>query len=159
MARTKLSARKSIGGKGKTLKKPTFPPGYGEGKNGQIMIKSLVGFKYAHKALSSSITGTESHLHHSRPGTVALREIRKFQKSTKHLIPKLPMQRLIREIAAEYKDDLQFQPSAIEALHEACEAYIAEYLNHANLVALHAKRVTIQPKDMELVKKIRGQSL
>jgi histone H3 len=86
---------------------------------------------------------------------VALREIRKYQKSTQHLIPKLPFQRLVKEIASEYKTDLRFQPSAVKALQEASEAYLVGLFDDANLVAIHGKRVTIQPKDVELVRRIR----
>lgn len=51
-----------------------------------------------------------------RPGTVALREIRRYQKSTELLIRKLPFQRLVREIAQDFKTDLRFQSAAIGAL-------------------------------------------
>ena len=81
-----------------------------------------------------------------RPGTVALREIRRFQKTTELLIPKLPFQRLVREIALNYKKDLRFQSSAIGALQEASEAYITGLLEDANMCAIHANRVTIQVK-------------
>merc|ERR1712231_50580 len=91
-----------------------------------------------------------------RPGTVALREIRKFQKSTELLIRKLPFQRLVREIASEYKNDLRFQSSAVLALQEASEAYMVGLFEDTNLCAIHAKRVTIMPKDMQLAKRIRG---
>ena len=85
-----------------------------------------------------------------RPGTVALREIHHYQKSTELLCSKLAMSRLIREIAQDFKVDLRFQSSAIGALHEAAEAYIIELLEDTNLCAIHAKRVTIMPKDMQL---------
>jgi len=62
--------------------------------------------------------------HRYRPGTVALREIRKYQKSTELLIRKLPFQRLVREIAQDFKTDLRFQSSAVLALQEAAEAYL-----------------------------------
>lgn len=81
-----------------------------------------------------------------RPGTVALREIRRFQKSTELLIRKLPFQRFVREIAREYKSDLRFQSSAIGALQEAAEAYLVGLLEDANMCAIHAKRITIQVK-------------
>ena len=93
-----------------------------------------------------------------RPGTLALREIRKFQKSTDLLIRKLPFQRLVREIALNYKSDLRFQTQAILALQEACEAYIVKLFEDTNLCAIHAKRVTIMAKDMILAKRIRGEN-
>jgi histone H3 len=88
---------------------------------------------------------------------VALREIRRFQKSTELLIRKLPFQRLVREIASDIKPELRFQSSAIGALQEATEAYIIGLLEDANLCAIHAKRVTIMPKDIKLAQRIRGE--
>ena len=76
-----------------------------------------------------------------RPGTVALREIRKYQKSTELLIRKLPFQRLVREIAQDFKTDLRFQSSAVLALQEAAEAYLVGLFEDTNLAAIHAKRV------------------
>ena len=92
-----------------------------------------------------------------RPGTVALREIRKYQKSTDLLIAKLPFQRLVREIAENLKTDLRFQSSAVLALQEASEAYLTGLFEDTNLAAIHAKRVTILPKDIQLARRIRGE--
>lgn len=77
-------------------------------------------------------------------GTVALREIRRYQKSTELLIRKLPFQRLVREIAQDFKSDLRFQSSAIGALQESVEAYLVSLFEDTNLCAIHAKRVTIR---------------
>ena len=95
--------------------------------------------------------------HRYRPGTVALREIRRYQKSTELLIRKLPFQRLVREIAQEFKTELRFQSSAIAALQEASEAYLVSLFEDTNLCAIHAHRVTIMPKDMQLARRIRGE--
>merc|ERR1711959_449141 len=95
--------------------------------------------------------------HRYRPGTVALREIRKYQKSTELLIRRLPFQRLVREIAQEYKTDLRFQTSAVLALQEAAEAYMVSLFEDTNLCAIHAKRVTIMAKDIQLARRIRGE--
>ena len=95
--------------------------------------------------------------HRYRPGTVALREIRRYQKSTDLLIRKLPFQRLVREIAQDFKTDLRFQSAAIGALQEAAEAYLVSLFENANLCAIHAKRVTIMPKDIQLARRIRGE--
>ena len=93
-----------------------------------------------------------------RPGTVALREIRKYQKGTDLLIRKLPFQRLVREIALERLDVcVRFQSTAILALQEASEAYLVGLFQDTNLCAIHAKRVTIMPKDMLLARRIRGE--
>ena len=95
--------------------------------------------------------------HRFRPGTVALREIRKFQKSTELLIRKLPFQRLVREIAQEVKADLRFQSQAVLALQEAAESYMVGLFEDTNLCAIHARRVTIMPKDIQLARRIRGE--
>ena len=95
--------------------------------------------------------------HRYRPGTVALREIRRFQKTTELLIKKLPFQRLVRDIARDFKSDLRFQSSALGALQEAAEAYLVGLFEDTNLCAIHAKRITIMPKDMQLARRIRGE--
>ena len=95
--------------------------------------------------------------HRYRPGTVALREIRRYQKSTELLIRKLPFQRLVREIVQDIKTDLRFQSSAIMALQEASEAYLVGLFEDTNLCAIHAKRVTIMPRDIQLARRIRGE--
>ena len=127
MARTKQTARKNTGGKAP---------------------RKHVAVKQAKKAANPPATGGVKRAHRFRPGTVALREIRRFQKSTELLIRKLPFQRLVREIASEFKNDLRFQSSAVLALQEATEAFIVGLFEDTNLAAIHAKRVTIMPKDM-----------
>ena len=92
-----------------------------------------------------------------RPGSRALREIRKYHKSTDLLTRKLPFQRLVREIAQDYKTDLRFQSLAVLALQEASEAYLVGLFEDTNLCAIHAKRVTIMPKDIQLARRIRGE--
>ena len=99
--------------------------------------------------------------HRYRPGTVALREIRRFQKSTDLLIRKAPFQRLVRQmvqndLSLNVRSDLRFQSTAMLALQEAAEAYLINVFEWTNLAAIHAKRVTIMPKDMQLAMRIRG---
>jgi len=95
--------------------------------------------------------------HRFRPGTRALMEIRKYQKSTDTLIKKLPFQRLVREISNNVAGEpKKWSPVALEALQEAAEAYLIGFFEDANLAAIHAKRVTIMPKDIALAKRIRG---
>ena len=125
MARTKQTARKSTGGKAP---------------------RKQLATKAARK--SAPATGGVKKPHRYRPGTVALREIRRYQKSTELLIRKLPFQRLVREIAQDFKTDLRFQSSAVMALQEASEAYLVGLFEDTNLCAIHAKRVTIMPKDI-----------
>ena len=94
--------------------------------------------------------------HRYRSGTVALREIRKYQRSTELLVLKAPFQRLVREIAQNFKDDVRFQESAMAALQEAAEAYVVGLFQDTQLAALHAKRVMIMPKDLQLARRLRG---
>jgi len=137
MARTKQTARKSTGGKAPRK---------------HIASKSV--------KKETSATTAEDKIkkpHRFRPGTVALREIRRYQKSTELLIRKLPFQRLVREIAQEFKTDLRFQAAAIAALQEASEAYLVGLFEDTNLCCIHAKRVTIKSKDIQLARRIRGE--
>ncbi|CAI2179114.1 20324_t:CDS:2 [Funneliformis geosporum] len=95
-----------------------------------------------------------------RPGTVALREIKHYQKTTNLLILKLPFSRVIREIALEILGPktgigLRWQSAAILALQEATEAYLIHLFEDANLCAIHAKRITIMQKDIQLARRIR----
>ena len=89
-----------------------------------------------------------------KPGTVALREIRKYQIGTELLIRKLPFQRLVREVAnniaagTRFPEGLPWQPLAVVALQEAAEAYLVHIFDDSNLEAIHAKRVTIKAKDI-----------
>ena len=99
-----------------------------------------------------------------RPGTVALKQIRRYQKTTELLIRKLPFQRLVREIAGDTEvirsplcGKVRFQSTAIMALQEASEAYLVGLFEDSNLCAIHAKRVTIMPKDIQLARRIRGE--
>lgn len=135
MTRTKHTARKSTGGKA-PLK--------------AVASKGTAG---KHRP---DIGGVKKP-HRFRPGTVALREIRRYQKSTDLLIRKLPFQRLVREIAQEFKTDLRFQSAAVLALQEAAEAYLVGLFEDSNLCAIHAKRVTVMPRDIQLARRIRGE--
>jgi histone H3 len=163
MARTKQTARQSTGGKA--------PRNQLSGK----------GRKSANRGTPA--VGGVKKPHRYRPGTVALREIRKYQKSTDLLIRKVPFARLVREIAQDFKTDLRFQLHAMLALQvcfhvlslsqrcvprarvtvscvhaqEATEAYQVSLFEDANLAAIHAKRITIQPRDIQLARRIRGE--
>jgi len=115
MARTKQTARKSTGGKAP---------------------RKQLATKAARK--SAPATGGVKKPHRYRPGTVALREIRRY-------------------LAQDFKTDLRFQSSAVMALQEASEAYLVGLFEDTNLCAIHAKRVTIMPKDIQLARRIRGE--
>ena len=92
-----------------------------------------------------------------RPGVVALREIRRYQKTTDLLIRRLPFQRLVKDISQDYKTDIRFQASAVCAIQHAAEAYLVGLFEDTNLCAIHAKRITIMPKDIMLARRIRGE--
>ena len=130
MARTKQTARKSTGGKAP---------------------RNIVSQKKMNM-------NPHKKPHRYRPGTVALRQIRHYQKSTELLIRKRPFQRLVREIALVFKNDLRFQSSAMEALQQASEAYLVSLFEDTNLCAIHARRNTIMPKDLQLARRMRGET-
>ena len=134
MARTKQTARKSTGGKAPRKMLST--------REARLTAPTAAGLKKPHRY---------------RPGTVALREIRKYQKSTDLLIRKAPFQRLVREISHDYKSDIRFQSTAVLALQEASEAYLVRLFEDANMCCIHARRVTIMPKDLQLARRIRGE--
>ncbi|KAJ8473595.1 hypothetical protein ONZ45_g16239 [Pleurotus djamor] len=108
--------------------------------------------------MRSASTSKQKMKRRSRPGVVALREIRRYQISTDLLIPKLPFQRLVREIAAEFQPDFRFQSDALVALQEASEAYLVSAMKASKLIALHAKRVTIRREDLTLALALRDGS-
>ena len=136
MARTKQTARKSTGGKAPRK---------------QLATKA---------AQKSGPTGGVKKPHRYRPGTVALREIRRYQKSTDLLIRKAPFCRLTREIMQQFEVDNSVRRAAgaaILAIQEATESYLVGLNEDTNLCAIHAKRVTIMPKDIQLARRIRGE--
>jgi histone H3 len=120
--------------------------------------KKLLATKAAKKSLprkGKNVAVKKPHRY--RPGTVALKQIRKYQKTTQLLIRKLPFQRIVREIATDFMNDVRFQSSAVLAIQEATEAYMVGLFEDANLCAIHSKRVTVMPKDIQLARRIRGE--
>ena len=109
------------------------------------------------KIHEARMQGRQVKPHRYRAGTVALQDIRHFQKTSALLIWKLPFQRLVREITQDYKTDLRFQSAAILCLQEAAEAYLVRLFDDANLCAIHTRRVTIMPRDIMLARRIRGE--
>ena len=122
--------------------------------------KTIGGKKAPRKMLPSKILrkspAKKKKPHRFRPGTVALREIRRYQKSTELLIRRAPFQRLVREIAEGLNTGLKFQTAAVCALQEAAESFLVGLFEDTNLCTIHAKRVTIMPRDMQLARRIRG---
>jgi histone H3 len=102
-------------------------------------------------------TGGVKKPHSYCPGTVTIREIRKYQKNTDLLIRKAPFQCLVKEIATDFKLDLQMQSTALLALQEASEAYLVRLFEDSNDCAIHAKHVMIMPKNIRLAQRIRGE--
>jgi histone H3 len=134
MTRCKQSAHRSTGGKAPRLHLAT--------KAAREIAQRMGGVKKPHRY---------------PPGTVALCEIRKYQKSTELLIRKAPFKRLVRKIAINFKSNLQMQSTAVLALQEASEACLICLFEDTNLCAMHGKRVTITPKDMQLARRIQGE--
>ena len=97
------------------------------------------------------------HPHQYRPGMVTLREIHRYQKSMELLIHKLPFQHLVCKILQGYGVGYRVTPAMMMALQEAAEAYLVQPLEDLNLCAIHAKCITIQPKDMQLARRIHGE--
>ena len=91
------------------------------------------------------------------PGTVALREIRQLQRSVECLMPRAPFQRLVKEIVNKIDPELRVSLQGLAAIQESAEAYIVGLFEDTQLCAVHAKRVTIMPKDMQLARRIRGE--
>ena len=135
MARTKHTARRHEKGKEKT-KWPTY---------GKKQPRSQAGNPPA-----------QHQLYRYQPGTVTLREIQKYQRSTDLLIRKLPFQRLVCEIIQEFSTEFRMTPAMVMALQEAAEAYLVQLLDDSNLCTIHAKHITIQPKDIQLARRICG---
>ncbi|KAG6336840.1 hypothetical protein ID866_2236 [Astraeus odoratus] len=145
--KTKHTARKSTGG---------HPP--------RGMASSSSRAKDARQSDAGQEDGQRKKRRY-RPGTLALREIRKYQRSTDLLLRRLPFARVVREIALDMMTDtnfqmgdsgLRWQSSAILALQEATEAFLVHLFEDANLCAIHAKRVTIMQRDIQLARRIRG---
>jgi len=131
MARTKQTARKSNGGKAPRKQLATL-----------------------FKRKLDPATGGVKKPQRYRPGTVALREIRKYQKSTARIIPKAAFCRLVKEVGQDYRTDLRWHSDAITALQEAAEMFLVQNFENANLIAIFAKRITITPKDLQLARKL-----
>jgi histone H3 len=134
MARTKQTTRKSTGG--------AIPCYHLATKSARVTVQKAIAVRKPHRW---------------RPGTVALREIQKFQKNTDLLIRKAPFQHLVRKIAVKFgKRDLQMQSTAVLAIQEAVEYLTVDVFSNTNLCAMHGKRVTTMKKDMVLACCIQG---
>ena len=157
--------RPTVGGKaprptvgGKAPRKQVVPPKKKSrpGSGSLNYIPTCRDFQEAQEA-GDTLPAANNAANRYRPGCLALQEIHHYQKRTNLLIRKLPFQQLIRELTQKFKVDVRFQSSALMALQEAAEAYLMRLFEDANLCAIHAKRVTIMPKDIQLARRIRGE--
>ena len=178
MARTKQTARKSTGGKAPRFQLATMGARAAalrdEVRAAQAKYQAHLRRQRQAQVAAARARGAKGGIkkpHRYRPGTVALREIRRYQKGTELLIRKAPFQRLVREIMedlprrysrlpnyGQVQSDPpdRWQSTALLALQEAAEAFLIGFFEDTNECAIHAKRVTIMPKDMHLVKRIRN---
>ena len=136
MARTKQTARKSTGGKAP-----------------RCQLATKAARRYRHP-----IGGVKRPMRY-RPGTVALRQIRRYQKSTEMLIPKLAFQRLVKEVMQQINEELRIQSTALAAMQEAAEAYLVEYFEDAQHSSIFAGRTTVMQRDFLHVMRMRGHNL
>ena len=147
---------KQIGGKSIARKAPVHSSLGGGGK------KISAGSGKTPRSLNQLAPGQKKK-HRFRQGTVALREIRKYQKTTELLIKKIPFQRIVKSIAeteasgTSFPNGVRFQKNAIVALHEAYEAHQISLFEDTNFECIHRKRQTIAPKDIQLARRIRGE--
>ena len=129
-----------------------------------ITKKKLYGGKTPRDSRRNVVKGKGKHVERKkkrfRPGTVALREIRRYQQSTNLLFRNLPFQRLVREVTGKlFVEKYCFQATAMLALQEASESYLTGLFEDANLCAIHAKRVTLMQKDLMLAMRLRGDKV
>lgn len=159
MARTKQTARKSSGLKAKKMAAAKSMLKRAAHRTVPVPVASKG--KPKGKGLKKRVPSSQPRIKApARRGTVALREIRKYQKSTDLLLRRGPFARLIREVAQQQssEQDLRFKGDAFLALQEASEAYLVGLFEDAQLCAIHAKRVTIFVKDIQLARRLRGDA-
>ena len=146
MARTKRNARKSVSG----------APSLSKNEARRLAVARA---EARHRGGKESRTNAPKPKRY-RPGTVALREIRRYQWSTELLIRRAPFDCLIKELVQDLwcgGHELRISPAAITALQEVAEAYLVLLFEDTNLCAIHVKHVTIMPKDIQLAWRIHGE--
>lgn len=132
--------------------------GKGRGSKGMKMPRPAMKSSRKNSGPPAPKTSGVKKAHRYHPGTVALREIRKYQKTTELLTRALPFQRLVRKIVMDMAvatDHKRFQAESLQLLREATECYLIKQLQKTNLAAIHGKRVTVMPKDIDLVENIK----
>ncbi|PSN51104.1 histone H3-like centromeric protein hH3v [Blattella germanica] len=140
------------------VRRKSQAPGQSSGHKKRKSQKNKRKSSSASKTTTDEINFTKRRY---RPGTRALMEIRRYQKTTKLLIPRLPFSRVVKEIISyivpPHLSDFRVQFAALEAIQEAAEMYLVQYFEDSLLCALHAKRVTLMRKDLQLARRIRGR--
>ena len=168
MARTKQTPRNpalerpsaAVGSDVQERRIPSKPATKKMTKGGKQTCKHML-----HKMLKwNSATGGIKKPHRYCPGLLALRGICRYQQSTKSLIRRTPFNKLIKEISQEYRICLEgpgtpsvqvrFQSTALAALQEAIENFVGGLFEDVNVLAVHAKRVTVMPCDIRLALRI-----
>ncbi|GBG34750.1 Histone H3 [Hondaea fermentalgiana] len=127
-------------------------------KYGRMLSSGVQSLRKRRKSGTPRRNGAPGVVQRLRPGERALKEIKRYQKSTNLLIQKLPFARVVKEETERYTQSQEFrwQSEALTALQEAAEAYLVSVFQDANLCALHAKRVTLMVRDIQLARRIRG---
>eukprot|EP00249_Psilotum_nudum_P008029 c20996_g1_i1 orf=300-758(-) len=138
-------------------KNPTRASAAASSSSAVSQLAAEIGSQTARRTAPSTSTPASRKRHRFRPGTVALREIRFYQKCFSLLIPALPFARLVKEMTLYFSRDVsRWTAEALVALQEAAEDFIVHLFEDTNLCAIHAKRVTIMTKDMQLARRLRG---
>ncbi|KAG7007934.1 histone H3 [Physcia stellaris] len=160
MAGQKQTARRTSTATGASRRGRGGTGGRGGRVGGKPIAQASKSAKRKSNGVANASAPKERKPRRYRPGTLALKEIRRYQRSTDLLMLKLPFSRLVREIALSLVpvggDSLRWQSQAIQALQESCEAFMVHLFEDTNLCAIHAKRVTIMQKDIQLARRIRG---
>ena len=125
-------------------------------------IQDRMKFMQTRKHTSPRKKVAAKKAHRYKPGTKALQEIRKYQKSTNLLIRKAPFGRLCRQLASSVQrqgvfqhQEYRWQAGALMALQEAAEAFLVSLFEDSMLCAIHSKRVTLMKRDLDLVRRLR----
>eukprot|EP00171_Calliarthron_tuberculosum_P011027 IDg11027t1 len=170
MMRPKSTVRKSVSYRGAASRRVRVPSARKSAPLMQVIARKSTSVSKAAARKSAPVYGVSTVEHGTyrnsegrlpkkrRPsGSVALKDIRKLQRSTELLIRKLPFQRLVREIASDFCEDIRFKAAAVGALQEAAEAQAVGLFEDSTLCTIHAKRVTLFPRDVRLARRIRGE--
>ena len=129
----------------------------------QAAKKNMKGVQKPAKGQSQGVKKSTqdevTHKRRARPGVKALREIKQYQRSTDTIVPRAPLQRIVKDITSKYMPEARYSHGALEAVHQCLESYMVALFEDTGLCAVHAKRMTIMTRDMKLARRIRGEIL